>query len=434
MQKIVINNFGPISSCELSMNDIMIFIGEQASGKSTICKCVYFFKAMRDDIFAYLVESINARQFDKIPRVINKRNRRRYLDFFGSSRHLDRTFLRFQYSPNNYVELSLSSDDKNITTNYSAHMLTSLKEIEEKAKIFSEELYEDNNDSMSLQTQLAQKRAFYNEIRSELNQVFFDDRELAYIPAGRSLLSLLSDQLSTISIANLDYITGQFLRMIQEEKKSFKDGIDELVLTKRQTTIDPINRKMVELAKVALGKVLKGEYRYDTAGERILLGNRTNKFVRINYASSGQHEAIWILYLLFSWILNQKKMFVVIEEPEAHLFPVAQRDLINLIALFASQNDNQVMITTHSPYILTSVNNLMYANRVGQTKEAQVSQIINKAYWLNAHRVSAYLLGKEGNNPQPIIERETGLVNAEKIDSISEIVNKEYLDIYNLED
>lgn len=107
---------------------------------------------MRDDIFAYFVESINARQFDKIPRVINKRNRRRYLDFFGSSRHLDRTYLRYQYSPNNYVELSLSPGDKNITTNYSIQMLRSLKEIEEKAKIFSEELYEDTNDSLNLQT------------------------------------------------------------------------------------------------------------------------------------------------------------------------------------------------------------------------------------------------------------------------------------------
>lgn len=434
MQKIIINNFGPISSCELSMNDIMLFIGEQASGKSTICKCVYFFKAMRDDIFAYLVESINARQFDKIPRVINKRNRRRFLDFFGSSRHLDSIFLKFQYSPYNYVELSLSPGDKNITTNYSTNMLRNLKEIEEKAKIFSEELYEDTNDSLSLQTQLAQKRAFYNELRMELNQVFFDDRELVYIPAGRSLLSLLSGQISTISIANLDYITGQFLRIIQEEKMSFKDGIDELVLNKRQTTVDPINRKMVELAKATLRKVLKGEYRYDSAGERILLGNQANKFVRINYASSGQHEAIWILYLLFSWILNQKKMFVVIEEPEAHLFPVAQRDLVNLIALFANHNDNQVMITTHSPYILTSVNNLLYANKVGQAKEEQVSRIINKAYWLNAHRVSAYLLGKEEHSPQAIIERETGLVRAEEIDCISDIINKEYHDIYNLED
>jgi len=312
------------------MNDIMIFIGEQASGKSTICKSVYFFKAMRDDIFAYFVESINTRQFDKFPRVINTRNRRRFLDFFGSSRHLDKTFLNFQYSPNNYVEVSLSPGDKNITINYSAQMLRSMREIEEKAKIFSEELYEDTNDLLSIQTQLAQKRAFYNEIKSELNNVFFDDRDLAYIPAGRSLLSLLSDQLSTISITNLDYITGQFLRIIQEEKISFKDGIDELVLTKRQTSVDRINRKMVELAKNSLKKVLKGEYRYDAAGERILIGNQSNKFVRINYASSGQHEAIWILYLLFSWILNQKKMFVVIEEPEAHLFPVAQKDLINL--------------------------------------------------------------------------------------------------------
>lgn len=432
-KKILIRNFGPVSNCELEINDFILFIGEQASGKSTICKCIYFFRAMRDDIFTYLVESINNRSFDKFPRVLYTRIRQRFLDFFGSSRHLDNTFLKFNYSSTNYIEITLSPKERNITTDYSSDMLKSLINLEERAKRFCNDLYQYNDNLSSTQVQLIEKRAFYQELKLELNRIFNDDRELVYIPAGRSLLSLLSDQLSTISLANLDYITSQFLRIIQEEKISFKDGIDELISRKKHTTIEPINRKMVELAKVTLRNVLKGEYRYDINGEKIILDSQSSKFVKINYASSGQHESIWILYMIFSWILNQKKMFVVIEEPEAHLFPVAQRDLVNLIALFFNQNNNQVLITTHSPYILTSINNLLYAYKVGQEKENAVNRVIDKEYWLNTKRVSAYYL-ESNKQPQSMIDNEVNLVKAEKIDDISSIINDEYTKLYDLED
>ena len=42
MQKLIIKNFGPIKDVELDVNDFMVFIGPQASGKSTISKTLYF--------------------------------------------------------------------------------------------------------------------------------------------------------------------------------------------------------------------------------------------------------------------------------------------------------------------------------------------------------------------------------------------------------
>lgn len=43
----------------------------------------------------------------------------------------------------------------------------------------------------------------------------------------------------------------------------------------------------------------------------------------VMYSSSGQQEALWILFLIFSVILTRKSVFMVIEGPEAHFFPVA---------------------------------------------------------------------------------------------------------------
>jgi predicted ATPase len=46
MQRLVIRNFGPIKKLDLKIKDFLVFIGAQASGKSTISKSIYFFKSL----------------------------------------------------------------------------------------------------------------------------------------------------------------------------------------------------------------------------------------------------------------------------------------------------------------------------------------------------------------------------------------------------
>ena len=43
MKKIIIKDFGPISHLEFEIKKINVFFGPQASGKSTVCKLIYFF-------------------------------------------------------------------------------------------------------------------------------------------------------------------------------------------------------------------------------------------------------------------------------------------------------------------------------------------------------------------------------------------------------
>ena len=47
--EILIRNFGPIDEARIDLNDkFQIFIGAQASGKSTICRVVYFLQNKRE--------------------------------------------------------------------------------------------------------------------------------------------------------------------------------------------------------------------------------------------------------------------------------------------------------------------------------------------------------------------------------------------------
>ena len=49
--KIVIQNFGPVKEAQINLNKkFQIFIGAQASGKSTICKVVYFVQNIEENI------------------------------------------------------------------------------------------------------------------------------------------------------------------------------------------------------------------------------------------------------------------------------------------------------------------------------------------------------------------------------------------------
>ena len=98
---------------------------------------------------------------------------------------------------------------------------------------------------------------------------------------------------------------------------------------------------------------MKADYVNDSDGEKIYFDE--HHWVKLMYGSSGQQEALWILMLTLIIILENRRAFVVIEEPEAHLFPIAQKDMISLIALMVNATDSQVIITTHSPYILTSL-------------------------------------------------------------------------------
>ncbi len=61
MQKIIIKNFRQIEYAEIEIKKITLLIGEQASGKSTIAKLIYFFQRLELDFFGLRVYDGEAR-------------------------------------------------------------------------------------------------------------------------------------------------------------------------------------------------------------------------------------------------------------------------------------------------------------------------------------------------------------------------------------
>jgi hypothetical protein len=92
--------------------------------------------------------------------------------------------------------------------------------------------------------------------------------------------------------------------------------------------------------------------------------------------------------------------------------------------MFFNSNDNQVLISTHSPYTLTAVNNLIYAHKVG-LKNRNTSNIIPESLWLNINRVGAIMLSD--GELHSIIDTEINEIAAEEIDKISQKISKDLL-------
>lgn len=189
--------------------------------------------------------------------------------------------------------------------------------------------------------------------------------------------------------------------------------------------------------KKNIDEILKGKYTIDNWGEKIIFNEEAGEYVYLSNASSGQQEAIRILQDIFMNILDKIKVLRILEEPEAHLFPVAQKQMIELLALMINTNsDNQLVVTTHSPYVLTVFNNLLFAKRVvdkNTSTTAEVNKIIPEKYWIDLNDFSAYSLGNNsGDYCELIVDTSTQLIEQNYLDDVSDMLGADFNALYNI--
>lgn len=427
-------NFGPIKKLDIEVKDFQVFIGPQTNGKSTIGKAIYFFKSLRDDLIRYSYQSLDNPESSIPLREYMTIIRSKFVNIWGTSNHLQNMHLRYFYSEDIRISIKLketSSGKFAIQPIFSSAFRTGFSSIIQEAKRYRESVNKSNNGhphSSELVNREIEKRAFLSIIERMANQLFNDEQEIVFVPAGRSLLSVLSGQLQNISDRNIDLLMRDFLFRISESKSLFNKSLSEIVQEKSLTQNEDIDFPAVETAQRMIQFILNGEYRNDRDGEKIFIS--PDKYVKLNFSSSGQQESLWILHLIFLFILDNKKCFFIIEEPEAHLYPEAQKKMIDLIALLFNHRQNKIFITTHSPYILASVNNLIMAANVGKN-DASVQNLVDKNIWINIAQVGAYFIRK--GLPENIIDPELLLIKNEAIDSASTIINREFDALYELQ-
>ena len=115
------------------------------------------------------------------------------------------------------------------------------------------------------------------------------------------------------------------------------------------------------------------------------------------------------------------------------------KDLIGYLADRCTKGDNQLFINTHSPYVLTALNNLIFAYQVAEVlpeRADEIAKIIPKEQWLNPDDVAAYYVGEDEKGEKggihSIFNRKTGLIGQNELDEISEELGDEFDALMNI--
>lgn len=196
------------------------------------------------------------------------------------------------------------------------------------------------------------------------------------------------------------------------------------------------------------GRELEIKYKYANEIDIIVL--KDGKEIKWEEASSAIHSSVPML-LVFDNTVNSmhptvrkivhwhNRPYIIIEEPELNCFPTTQKKIMEHLIKGIKYEKKEVteywcglIISTHSPYILTSLNNMLYAHTVGQKDYAGTIAILNEEFWLNPNDVSAFMLSTDGRC-EDIFNREEGLIDAGKIDGVTDTLNEEFNALLNLE-
>ena len=390
---LTIRHLGPIERCELTPNKFTVLTGPQSNGKSTVAKAIFFFRTVKQDILNIMMQGGPARSTG-IPGVtwkktVERRMRDKFLELFGTTWIMpDDLFLKYNFKKDVFIAVSLQPSIEDFEKNYIS--------FEFGQKLLDYFMERDQRNYLSM---TAGQRKSEEE---KLAQLFDDAYETVFIPAGRNLITLLSTQLNYIftsleasQLRNIDYLTKRYTELILKMKDSFADGLSGFAAkSKADLETYPkykMNQPSINVLLKKSREILQGDYRYVDGDERLYLDSR--RYVKINYTSSGQQEIVWVLNLLGYYLITGKKVLLMIEEPESHLYPNAQQEVAELLSIFANAG-NEVLVTTHSPYILGSFNYMLLAAQTEHSKREIIKQIVDLKNWITPDHISAWFVEK----------------------------------------
>lgn len=233
MHHIEIQHFGPIQKISMDVNNFMIFIGPQASGKSTISKSIYFFKSIKNDFSEYFRNLTESEEESNLSEL-TKKIRRKFLNIWGPSFELENNvFIKYLYQKDVYIEISKNIENGYINIKFSTELMKKFNSITQKAIDFikynpkvkisglnsykEQKKYEDN------------KQIFLDNMEIYYSEIFDENKELFFIPASRSLLATLSEYLQNVKIDKLDFLMSDFLDRITYYKEIFSKNLITII-------------------------------------------------------------------------------------------------------------------------------------------------------------------------------------------------------------
>ena len=383
MDRIKIHNFGPVKDVDIELSKLMVFIGPQGSGKSTIAKVLTIFS----DVF-WWITICDAKdpmlEFKKmgIAKYFNADTR---IDYYG------RYDVHIVYSEGKF-SISVEDFSEKDTIDFCKYLIgTSTKERLEELGY--------NIDNLSKDMPKETHRRF---LRANL-------RFACYVPAERNIAGIISSSLANIILSKtpLPNILMEYLSLFERAKNHY-------------STYD--------------APFLGIHYDKDKGKDCISVLENEEKYLPLEECSSGIQSALPML--MVTDYAAEDKCFdtFVVEEPEQNLFPINQRGILNRLIALTQRNDcRSVVINTHSPYLLSALNVSMLAAKISNMNgnDGTIDEIVPPQFQINNTDVSVSSLGDDVYC-KSIIDEKTGLISVNYLDVVSEAISSDFNRLYQI--
>lgn len=388
MKNLSVEQFGPVKKAELELRDVNLFIGEQSIGKSTLAKLITILTdyislcrliiggqlSWEDQLKAY---NLHIYKDDKYKIIYNMEEK-------GVILHLE-------IRPGR-LSSSMQKNGKKVTNKKSI-----MAELIRLKPIYHNELWLD----------AIKKDSENSEEGNNSNLMELMNNSL-YIPAERIIYSVIDKLMPAIILAKSTVPLNLLKFMID--------------LGNAKGTYPQYDIPLLDIS-----------YSHESSEDYFVVKDNKKKFP-LTSASSGIQSALPLLLVLQYAVNNREYSSFVIEEPECNLFPEKQVELLRYILSIVKSDNRTLTITTHSPYLLSAMNNYLYAGTLvkeyGDNIRESVSKVLPESYQLKPGECSVYSLGEcingDGVYCKSLIDEETGMIDYNTLDGISAMMTDEF--------
>ncbi|MCC9020392.1 AAA family ATPase [Flavobacterium lipolyticum] len=370
MEKLIVKNFGPIKEAEIDLTKYVVFIGDTSTGKSVLAKLISIFREFSNVLNNRVDNSEFLASFrDQLENYnIDFNCENSIIDYFDTDLHI-RLFRN---------EVSVLNDSRKKMT------LDDLEYFVKDKNII------ESNEEMQIAIRSLSMRG-----------------QNIYIPAERILTSLVGASISGLWANNVAL------------PNCFKDFAGKFEVARK---------------RIRTKKYPEFDIAYFFNGHNqdfVRIGDNREIEVSLVQASSGIQSLIPLLLVLDFELLGgriEPRLSFLIEEPELNLFPIKQKKLIDYIITGVNPTKYKVVITTHSPYVLSSLDTLMLAKNTFNEHldlREKINSIVSEDKWIDYDDISVYEVKNDGKI-YSIKNEEFRSIDTNAIDGVSDIISEEF--------
>lgn len=392
MAQLIIRNIGPIKDIDITLNKINVIIGPQSSGKSTINKIACFCswvekKVSLEQSFDFFIKDdnfiTNLITFHKLDGYFNNNSVILYTSSvvkfsfeYGSKalsfewvNQYDYIRTKISYIPAERNIVSLISDWKQVNLPKN-NIFNFMSDWNIARKTYSPE----NN----LNIDYLKTKYFYDEIFDIDYLELFDGKKIQLINASSGQQSMIP----------LYILINYFTKSIYEKKTD--TNIEDKERNSKLTT---------RLLTKSLLDVIDNDINIDDENEVLkyisTILKVKGKGKNISISAKGK-DFLDLLSKYFSRFTEINYTSLFIEEPELNLFPSTQKSLLYFMINAMKEKEHRLFLTTHSPYILYSLNNCIMGWLVKNNMPEDIANSLESHNsWIDPKLVSAWQI-KDG--------------------------------------